>query len=339
MSPRNLRHSVLVAMAFALFAGVSVGCRDAGQQYPADRVLSLFPSDTAILVGIRVSAFADTDVMKRIEEDVREAEGLGPALEKTGMTVPEAVHSIYLAVPPDVDPRKSDAPGRATAVLDTALDDDFLSEALSDSKHEFRREEVEGVDVWVNRTTPVAVALASLKRGVIAFGPFDAVRDVVLRSKRKLDGLSKKSSLFAKAGDVRTDAAFWAIIEMTPTLVAEAQKNPMTAGLNAVHHLVFSADYSAQKGLDVRVRGVCNTESDAGQVKQSLDVLTGLAGMLKNVDPRLEDILDTLVVETDKNVAQALLTLSPEALTAFLQRSQEREPTQRDDAKSPESKP
>lgn len=328
-----------IACVLALVAAATVGCRDSRQRLPADRVIALLPPDTAILVGVRVAAFAGSDVMSRIEKDAREVDGLGAALENAGMTVPEAIHNIYLAVPPDVDPRKSDAPGRMTAILDTALGDDFLDNAMSGSKRAFVKEEIEGVAVWVNRTTPEGVSLASLKKGVIAFGPYDAVRDVVLRSKKKQDGLTRKASLFAKAGDTPTDAALWTIVEMTPTLAAEAQKNPMTSGLGSVHHLVFAADYGADKGLSVRARGVCNTESDAGQVKQNLDALVGLVGMSRNVDPRLEDILDTFVVETEKNVAQVSVTVSPEALATFLDRSQERKPAQPDDTSPSEPKP
>lgn len=307
---------------FRVFVGIPLlaiwigGCRDRIQHPLEERLLSLLPTDTAILVGIRVPAFVGSAVMKRIEEDVRQTRELNDALEKTGMSLSEAIRHLYIAVPPDVDPRRSDAPGRVTALLDTALGEEFLSEAMNAAKGGFRQEDVEGVPVWVNRIPPDAVALASLKGGVIAFGPFDAVRDVVLRSKKKLKGLNRKSSLLAQAGEVRTDAALWGVVAMAPVLAAEAN----ATGLSAIHHLVFAADYTTTRGLDLRVRGVCTTEAEAQQVKENLDALTGLAGVAENLDPHLEQILATLVIGTDKNAAEASLTISPEALATWIPR-------------------
>lgn len=305
-----------IVVGVALLGILMEGCRDPIQRSQEEKILALLPSDTAILVGIRVPAFVDSAVMKRIEEDVRQTKKLNDALEKTGMSLSEAIRHLYIAVPPDVDPRRSDAPGRVTALLDTAFDEEFLNETMNTSKSSFQQEDVEGIPVWVNRLLPDAVALASLKKGVMAFGPFDAVRDVVLRSKKKLEGLNRKSFLFAKAGEVRTDAALWGVIAMTPRLAAETK----TTGLDAVHHLVFAADYTPTKGLDLRIRGVCETHAEAQQVKESLDALTGLASIAENLDPHLEQMLATLVIETNKNTAEASLTISPEALAAWFPR-------------------
>jgi len=310
----------LAASVCAALLLAAAGCGDRASKSPSDKVIALLPPDTGVLVALSVSAFDGSSALASIEEDLRKTQGLGDVLRDSNVRLAESVRSLYVAIPSSVNPTDADAPSQVVAVLVTDLPDGFLSDVMERSDHSFRREAFGKYEGWVSPDDPDRVAIVALRKGVIAFGAHDAVTAVVERDQKKASGLTRKSPLFAEAGDVNRDAAMWGVVNVSGPIAEEAQKNPMTSGFGAVHHLVWDGDYTASQGLRFRLSAVCDSETSAAQVKSSIETLIGLASLGGKIDPLILEFLDDVSIEVARDRALLTATVPPETLDRLIRR-------------------
>ena len=304
---RNVRFLVaLLCAAVVVFAACS-NSKEAEADLLGDLRVFVSP-DAANLFFVEVAAFADTEPFRKVEAELRAADGMGEVIEQLGAPLGEvAKRAVFAMANPGPDGRHGTL---VHVVIETSLDDGFLQRVMSSYDHDFESESVDGVTMWVQRDAGIAVALAQYPGGYLGFGHADAVRGVTQRAVAGSGGLAKDAEPLRLARELATGAVAWGVVRAHPRVTAGL---PDEAGdLSSVEHGVVAAGDTV-----VEARAVTKSAQDAQDIEARFQLVAGMGALSEDLDSDLADVLASLSVGRQGETVSMRAVLSQELIASL----------------------
>ncbi|GIX07728.1 MAG: hypothetical protein KatS3mg115_2131 [Candidatus Poribacteria bacterium] len=282
-------------VGLGLLLALGGGCRRSAPEATVwERSYRFLPVDTAVLLAVRVNAFADTEAFAQAERRLLETPGVGPALRESGKTLREAVDWVFVAVSAEGISSEEIAP---LGLVHTTLGEGFLGRAFQGSERPPRSVEVGAVRMWLMDQDGDRLAVAEVDQEFWALGPETEVRRAAERAQGHASSLRKESRLFQGVESFPEEAAFWAVFDVTPSVPATLNRAAPLSGIESVHHLVGSGTVDESGVLQIALDAYCQTPEDAQALEGSLRTLVGLAGLTPPENPAFQQLLESLTLQ------------------------------------------
>ena len=298
---------------FVFCALAGLGCRERdGASLPA--AYAYLPPDTSVLLVANVAALADTPAFADIEREIMETEEVGDLLRASGISIRDAVKTLYVAVSGAADPLATHSGEGVCAVVETNLPDGFLDGVIEQSGRSFQQETTAGRPVWVLRDDVDEIAIAALPKGHVAFGSLSVVTAALERAANGAPGLSPDASVLSAVGPLDTTAAVWGIAKTDDRPSPNARRDPVSSALALVDYLTWTLTHDAATGMVVDVEAICASEDNAQRVRSYVETLIGFASFGGGNTSGLAGILSSATISSTGNRAKLSVNIPAEVL-------------------------